>query len=276
MWNIEFISQEDFDKHVENTINEYTKALNKPMDLDEFNKNTIDPIKFIFDKAVYNMDWDELINREILRQRDKTVTNSIGYFHQKIFQYMHRNGCEIVMPKNGEAVFVECGGQKGWDVVFQNDGRIAIDDNVTVKRVYAEIKNKHNTMNSNSAAATFQKMTGQIGADGDCACFLVEAIAKKSQNVPWAAKGTATNSRIRRVSLDEFYGVITGDSCGFLKICLALPKAIERVLGKNKGLAPLNNTIYDELRKQSGPRSDDPIAMAMYMLGFGTYTGFKK
>lgn len=43
-------------------------------------------------------------------------------------------------------------------------------------------------MNSASSAKTYIKMQGQILEDDDCACLLVEAIAKKSQNIKWSTK----------------------------------------------------------------------------------------
>ena len=48
----------------------------------------IDPIKLIFDKTVYQSTWDEIVSNEIFRQRDKSNNNDIGYFHQRIFQYI--------------------------------------------------------------------------------------------------------------------------------------------------------------------------------------------
>lgn len=66
--------------------------------------------------------------------------------------------------------------QAGWDVIYRKpDGDI-------VHTIYVEMKNKHNTMNSTFSAKTYIKMQGQILEDDDCACLLVEAIAKKSQN----------------------------------------------------------------------------------------------
>src|SRR5699024_12472886 len=57
------------------------------------------------------------------------------------------------------------------------------------------------------SAKTYIKMQGQILEDDDCACFLVEAIAKKSQNIKWATKVDGKNVQhrlIRRVSMDQF------------------------------------------------------------------------
>ena len=83
-WNLDFISEEDFKKHVRATIMKYGEKL-ESYDLKRFNSNLIDPIKLIFDKSVYRTSWEEIVNNEIFRQRDKSNNNDIGYFHQNIF-----------------------------------------------------------------------------------------------------------------------------------------------------------------------------------------------
>lgn len=52
MWNITFISENDFRNHVKLTIQKYGEKL-ESFDLQRFNKNIIDPIKLIFDKTAY-------------------------------------------------------------------------------------------------------------------------------------------------------------------------------------------------------------------------------
>ena len=168
MWELNFISESDFEEHIKNTINQYGKKL-FPYDLKKFNENVFDPVKLIFDKFVYGYTWEETIKNEIFRQRDKSGNNDIGYFHQRIFQYIE--GCRVP--------------QTGWDVIYSNKDGTEIDGCGIVKTIYVEMKNKHNTMNSASGAKTYMKMQGQLLADDDCACFLVEAIAKTSQNRPW-------------------------------------------------------------------------------------------
>lgn len=74
-----------------------------------------------------------------------------------------------------------------------------------VHTIYVEMKNKHNTMNSASTGKTYMKMQNQLLNDDDCVCFLVEAIAQKSQNITWnpTVDGKKiSHKRIRRVSLD--------------------------------------------------------------------------
>ena len=86
-WELSFISEKDFTNHVKDTIDKYGEKL-ESFDIVRFNKNIVDPIKMIFDKTVYQTSWDEIVGNEIFRQRDKSNNNDIGYFHQRIFQYI--------------------------------------------------------------------------------------------------------------------------------------------------------------------------------------------
>ena len=69
-WGLGFIQEVDFKEHVRKTILKYGEKL-KSYDLKRFNSNLIDPVKLIFDKSVYKTSWEEIINNEIFRQRDK-------------------------------------------------------------------------------------------------------------------------------------------------------------------------------------------------------------
>ncbi len=225
----------------------------------------IDPIKLIFDKSVYKTSWEEIINNEIFRQRDKSNNNDIGYFHQNMFAYF--SGCEVP--------------QVGWDVIYRNSEGIVLPDGDVVHTLYVEMKNKHNTMNSASSAKTYIKMQSQLLDDDDCACLLVEAIAKRSQNIKWTTKVDGKNvqhRRIRRVSIDQFYAIVTGDENAFYKMCMALPKVIDTVVNEEGIVTVPQDTVNQELKKVAElyeEQSEDlAMAMAVYMLGFHTYLGF--
>ena len=84
---IPFIKQEDFENHVAQTIKTYNTTL-KSIDLAKFNSNIIDPIKLTFDKALFRKSIEDIIELEIHRQRDKSNTNAIGYFHQYMFKIL--------------------------------------------------------------------------------------------------------------------------------------------------------------------------------------------
>jgi hypothetical protein len=259
MWPLSFISKEDFIKHVGLTITQYGDKL-APYDLDSFNSNIVDPVKLIFDKTVYNFSWEEIVKNEIFRQRDKSNNNDIGYFHQRMFEYIK----DCTVP------------QTGWDVIFKRKSGIILPDGDSVRTVYVEMKNKHNTMNSAAAGKTYIKMQGQLLSDDDCACFLVEVIARKSQNIAWSVTvdGMKQNHRkIRRVSIDEFYALVTGQKDAFYRMCMVLPDVIENVVRNFAVAATPKDTVFRELTSVADAKGGS-FALALYLLGFNSYIGF--
>lgn len=267
-WNIDFITEENFKNHVKNTIIQYGKKL-QSYNTQKFNTNIIDPIKMIFDKAVYSEDWEAIISSEIFRQRDKSNTNEIGYFHQRMFEYM--KNCRV--PINGQ--------EGGWDVIFESPEGYTLSDGSKVRTIFVEMKNKHNTMNAASSTKTYMKMQNQLLKDDSCVCFLVEVIAKKSQNIKWITtldKQKVSHNRIRRVSVDKFYEIVTGESDAFYKVCMALPEVVRAVINEGNELSAPKDVVYDEIRMIAEGFKDVPIDMgmilSMYMLGFRTYNEF--
>jgi len=259
MWPLPFISEQDFFGHVQATIAQYGEKL-EPYDLRKFNSNIVDPIKLIFDKTVYKFDWEEIVKNEIFRQRDKSNNNDIGYFHQKIFQYIE--SCTVP--------------NEGWDVIYKRDGGIPLPDGDKVKTVYVEMKNKHNTMNSSASGKTYIRMQNQLLSDDNCACFLVEAIAKRSQNITWQVtvdKRKCSHRRIRRVSIDEFYSLVTGQRDAFYQMCMVLPEVIDKVVSDKAAVVVPIDTVIDELHALMQEKNCS-FVLALYMLGFGGYKGF--
>ncbi len=266
MWELDFIDEQDFLNHIQKTIEKYGEKLDS-FDLKRFNKNIIDPIKLIFDKTVYNATWEEIVSNEIFRQRDKSNNNDIGYFHQGIFNYI--KNCRV--PENGK--------EGGWDVIYENAEGITLPDGSIVHKVYVEMKNKHNTMNSSSAGKTFIKMQNQILHDDDCACFLVEVIAKNSQNIKWNTtvdKQKVSHKLIRRVSIDNFYSLVTGEEDAFYKMCMVLPKALKTAVETLDNTRIPLDTVYKEICEKinNDENNNDLIALSFYMLGFNSYIGF--
>ena len=257
-----FISEEDLIEHVKKTIQKYGTKL-EPYNVEKFNSNLIDPIKLIFDKMVYQSSWEEIVKNEIFRQRDKSNNNDIGYFHQHIFKYIAN--CEV--PNNGE--------KGGWDVIYKQPNGIRLPEGDIIHTVYVEMKNKHNTMNNASASNTYIKCQNQILHDDDCVCMLVEAIAKHSQNIKWVARidnQRVEHKRIRRVSMDKFYSLITGQEDAFYKLCLILPDVIEKVIQNAEINVPVD-TVFEEIKANANSKHIT-IAMAFYLLGFSEYSGF--
>ncbi len=247
MYTLSFIKEQDFTHHVLETLSCYNNNLNS-INLKRFNSNIVDPIKLLFDKSVYKKSFDEILKLEIHRQRDKSNTNSIGYFHQNIFRYI--TNCEV--PK------------KGWDVIFTGKNQ----------RIYVEMKNKHNTMNAASAQKTYIQMQNQIIKTPDDYCFLVEAIAPVSRNIPWGCSVNGVHcesNHIRRVSMDKFYAIVTGIDDAFYQMCMQLPETIRSLIEKNQISLVQKDTVIEELYN----KNPDTLK-ALYLLAFESYEGFQK
>lgn len=246
---LNFISQENFENHVRNTLEQYNEVL-KAINLEKFNSNLIDPIKLLFDKNVFDKTFEEIIKLEIQRQRDKSNSNIIGYFHQNMFKYI--DNCEV--PK------------EGWDIIFKSNDTT----------YYIEMKNKHNTMNSSASSKTYMRMQNHLLNAPDkenSICGLVEIIAKHSQDIPWVITldkvKQSSNEKLRRISIDKFYEKVTGDKEAFKKLCVQLPKTIEEIIATNKSLKAEKDTVFEELQN-----IDNDILLALYKLAFETYSGF--
>jgi hypothetical protein len=239
-YNIGFISDEKLYDHVKDTVNKYRFSI----DLKKFNKNLIDPIKLTFDAKVYKKTFEEIIESEIIRQMDKSNTNHIGYFHQNIFKYINE---DWVVPKSG------------FDLINKKE------------KIYVELKNKHNTMNSSSSQKTYITMQHKILEGADITCMLVEVIAKNSQNIPWKISIDGRqfeHENIRRVSIDKFYGMVTGDKFAFSKLCNVLPRVLDDVIKDQKDFT-IKNSVFEELSDIS-----PDILKSLYLLSFSKYEGF--
>src|SRR5699024_12682227 len=121
-YRLDFIREEDFEKLTEFTLKKYKERLSS-IDLKSFNHNSIDPIKLLFDNSIINESFDNIIEQELIRQRDKSNNNLIVYFHQNLFKYIEK--CDVP-----DAV---C------DIIYRNL--------YNKKKYYVELKYKHNTMN---------------------------------------------------------------------------------------------------------------------------------
>lgn len=188
-----------------------------------------------------------------------------------MFQYI--SGCRV--PDNGK--------EGGWDVIYENSNGIILPEGDIVHTIYVEMKNKHNTMNSASAGKTYIKMQDQLLRNDDCACYLVEAIAKKSQNIKWETSvngNKVSHKRIRRVSIDQFYALVTGEADALYQICMVLPDVIAEVIKDGSSVSVPKDTVLEELSniaKNIDASSEElSMAMAMYLLGFSSYSGFAK
>lgn len=225
---VDFISDEHFLKCVENLHNSYIKAKNK-ISKTKFYKNKIDTIKLTFDSKFNNLNEDVVIETEILRQIDKSINNSIGTFHEQIL---------------GGIKGFEIGELSGFDIKAEND------------TLFADIKNKHNTMNSSSAEALFQKLARFADDYKKANCYWVQILAKGSFNEHWSGDINGkeySHSRVFKISGDKFYTLLTGKETAFYDMYKALPHVIDDYLSSlksedSKSENSALNEINDEIK----------------------------
>lgn len=247
----DFINENDFELNVLNTITKYGDVL-KSINLSKFNSNVIDPIKLTFDQKVFDTSLEEIIKMEIGRQRDKSNTNAIGYFHQFMFKYI----TNCVVP------------QTGFDVIYTEP--------ISGNKLYVELKNKHNTMNDSAQKDTCLKLQNQLLADPNCiGCYLVEVIAPVSRDIVWVKKlrsgVVVSHPKIRRVSIDRLYEIVTGKSDAFMRICKQIPMTIEKLLKENKIPTVEKDTVLSELKAKN-----PDMLKSLYLLAFESYKDFDK
>lgn len=267
-WDLSFITEEQLTELVRATLRKYYSKL-ESYDLNQFSKNTVDPIKLLFDKTVYHATWEETIKSEMYRRRNTPPNDYIEYFYRHIFQLF--KNCSV--PNDSK----KC----SWDVIYTNPDGVILPDGSIVHTVYIEIISNLNALTPITQQKAFIRMQNQLLRDDDCACFLVEAIAKKSQNTKWetTVDGQKVGHRlIRRVSMDKLYALVTGDENAFYKLCMVLPGIIQKVVDTCGNELVPRDTVMDELAALADEKHIEnrelALAMAVYMLGFSGYNGF--
>lgn len=262
-YNLGFIDDDAIYEYTKKYVLEYRKSIN----LAEFNKNIVDPIKLTFDSKIYGKSIEETILDECMRQLDKSNSNVLGYFHQNIFALFKKEGWEV--PK------------VGFDIVNKKKG------------IYVEMKNKHNTMNASSSRDTFLVLQNKAASDSKAKCMLVEVIAKQSQCVKW--KGTfrgqtLSHDRVYRVSIDKFYALAFNQKDAFFRLCEKLPLILDDIISEI-GSTQVKNTVIKELQgftKSNNYHSvkeenfsygvkskSNNLMKQIFLLAFNTYEGFE-
>ena len=168
---VDFITDEHLLNCIANLHKSYIEAKND-ISKKKFYSNKIDTIKLTFDTKFNDLDEQSLIEAEILRQIDKSINNAIGTFHEEIL---------------GGIVGFERGNLSGYD--------IRAKDNI----LFADIKNKHNTMSSSAAESMFQKLQRYADKYPKSNCYWVQILATSSFNKNWEASLNGTFYRHDRV-----------------------------------------------------------------------------
>ncbi len=215
--------------------------------LKELNKNIIDPFKFQFDtEFVHGGHPEETLKNEVFRQSDKSIANAIGLFHQQLLGSI---------DGFAESPDLPCDVRRLDDTVF------------------AEVKNKFNTMNVRSAAGVYDELAGLAKSYPHAMCYLVKIIDKKSTDEVWSITINGTrqsHQRIHEISADRFYALATGRDEAFNELQQALPQAIHDFLAQQGNAAGLMESggslgVFDELAETATGYGDDIIATIYHL-----------
>lgn len=248
---LNYISNEHLLSCIENLHQAYLKAKNN-VSKKQFYSNKVDCFKLTFDALFNGMDEESLIQGEILRQIDKSINNSIGTFHEQILGGI--NGYQM-------------GKLSGFDIKANDDS------------LFADIKNKHNTMNSSAAEALFQKLARYANDFKQAKCYWVQILAKDSFCELWTGEINGkeySHSRVYKISGDQFYAMLTGEEDALFQLYSVLPNAISEYLERTEITVIQSGTsALEEIKSQisSTHRSViDQITFENYVY----YSGFDK
>ena len=223
---VSFITDEHLLLCIGNLYSAYLKAKNN-ITKKNFYSNKVDTIKLTFDSKFNDIEEEKLIQSEILRQIDKSINNSIGTFHEQIL---------------GGIIGYEIGNLSGFDIKATDD------------TLFADIKNKHNTMNSSASEALFQKLKRYADDYKKAKCYWVQVLAKGSFCELWSGNINGkeySHSRVYKISGDQFYALLSGQEDAMFQLYKALPVAIIDYLEsveKTKEIA--ENSALQEIKSE--------------------------
>lgn len=248
---LEFISDEDFFSCIEFLYHRYEEAL-MGIDYSKFFKNRIDTFKMTFDKEINNLSEQDWLASELQRQVDKTITNSIGIFHEKLIGSIQ--------------------GYTAYPVGNKFD--IANDDFT----ILAEIKNKHNTLTGTHVPSLFRKMQEYANEYPNATCYYVRIIDKVSQDRVWKFSSGGkvySDDRIRIISGDKFYELITGREDAFKEVATAVPLALREWMDMQNVKQGSSMGLFSELYTRS-VKNNRSLFEEITEINYDTskYTGF--
>ena len=248
---LNFISDDHLIQCIANLHKSYIRTKNN-ISRSTFYSNKIDTIKLTFDSKFNDIEQESLIEAELLRQVDKSINNFIGTFHEEIL---------------GGITGFEIGKLSGFDIKATDD------------TLFADIKNKHNTMNSSSAESLFQKLAKYADTYKKSKCYWVQILAMGSFNQNWTGiiNGKEySHSRVYRISGDQFYALLTGNDNALAELYKILPKAIDDYLATTeKNEKVVEHSAFSEI-KELADKSSRSILDQITFENFPYYNGFDK
>jgi hypothetical protein len=130
--------------------------------------NSIDPFGYVVGAALAANESDDenletYANKEKFRQKEKSTSNSIGYFHQGLLR-------------------IAFGDPRPIEYLFDNSVKNSFDVISSCKMFGLEVKSKWNTTKGNSRQGLYEKLSVVPGLNSAGAKYFVEVIDKPGRN----------------------------------------------------------------------------------------------
>jgi len=248
---VNFVSDEHLLECVKNLHNSYLKAKNN-ISKKTFYKNKVDSIKLTFDSKFNDISEEDLIQSEILRQVDKSINNSIGTFHEQVL-----------------------GGIKG----YERGDKSSYDIKATDNSLFADIKNKHNTISAGAQLELFNSLASFADKHKNANCYWVQILATKSFIKKWQGEIKSTyksHPRVFKISGDQFYSLLSGQEDALLQLYKNLPLVISDHLKsiEQEDLIKENSAL-EEITSET-EKSNRSILNQITFENYSYYLGFDK
>lgn len=221
---LDFVS----DKHFLNCVKYVCDSYPEDDKNVELTKHSLDALKMVFDMMNHNLDFDEWIGSEKVRQIDKTVNNRIGEFHQKLL-----------------------GGVNGWEDLGRGHP-LGIDLKKQDNSIFIELKNRYNTVKGEDLKHVFDKLKRVADENPESKVYYAYVVPKKpsSGEKIWKTSQREEDKRIFEVWGLKVYDIVTGDKNALLKVFEAIPLAIKDIY-KNKSLPKKETEIISNIFKKT-------------------------
>lgn len=221
---LSFVSDDDLISHVKEVLTKVQTA--EATAEQKLYNNIIDPFSALFDAMNQNITLEEWLGQEKTRQVQKTLQNALGDFHQKVLGSI--------------AGWVDAGRGGSFDIK---------NDNL---KIIAEVKNKHNTMNSSSSEATYQKLVNHLRyAEKGYVAYVVFIVPRswRPLDTPWSPNLQISKLRddIRQIDGASFYELASGERHALRSLYATLPQVIRDISGRPTGHSEPFVKLFDQV-----------------------------
>ncbi|MBI1279751.1 MAG: Eco47II family restriction endonuclease [Anaerolineaceae bacterium] len=195
-------------------------------------RNIIDPFSLIFETALTETTMEEWLKIEAQRQAQKKLSNTIGEFHQNIL-----------------------GSCQGWENLGTGH-ESGVDLRKVDGSIYAEIKNKYNTIKGSSKIDALQYLISLANWHKKSTIYMVWIIMDKTDfaEEQWIVS-EVSHQRVKLISGDHFYSLVTGVDNALQQLHSTLPNVIKAIIDEHGAIKSTDIQAIADLHKHTADGS---------------------